>query len=203
MEFLFGGSSFNIILIFAVLAFALIAIFTDSTPVKWISSLLAIAGLGLLYKRLFPSDSEIKRKFEENQAAANQYFEDRKENLHTIGQNNKRIEQLEKEKALLNDQDNEAKQQIRILDTEISQLETQTKNLEASVEERQKRLNNFFSRKDTATVAASSTANPASGASAMPVQNPVSTPTPSPSPSPSPAVSAFSIAVYHLKGDVE
>ena len=85
MEFLFGGSSFNIILIFAVLAFALIAIFTDSTPVKWISSLLAIAGLGLLYKRLFPSDSEIKRKFEENQAAANQYFEDRKENLQTIG----------------------------------------------------------------------------------------------------------------------
>lgn len=170
---LFGGSTINIIIGFAILAFALIAIFTDSTPVKWVASLLAIAGLGVLYKRMFPSDSEIKRKYEENEAASNQYYEDRKKTLTTISDNKKKVETLKEEKVRIDQQDGDIQEKVRIVDTEIEQLEKQNQALEKSVDERQKKLDAFFSRKDKP-------------------QSALTTPS-----------SSTSISGYTLKGDVE
>ncbi|VUD59184.1 hypothetical protein TDB9533_02612 [Thalassocella blandensis] len=184
---LFDGTTVNIIIGFCILAFALIAIFTDSTPVKWISGLLAIFGLGLLYRRMFPSDAEIKRRYEENKALANTYYDDRKNALNTIKDNKEKIEALKTQKQTIDEADKTVQEQIAIVDTDIAKLEKQNQELEKSIDARQAKLDSFFSRKGEHAQPNTSIDTPATGTTT----------------SAEASTSVAGIDDYRLKGDLE
>ena len=196
---LFNGTTVNIIIGFAILAFALIAIFTDSTPVKWISGLLALFGIGLLYRRLFPSDAELKQRYEENKALANRYYDDRKNALTIIQDNRQKLEKLKSKKQEISAEDISVNEQVAIVDTEIAKLEKQNEELEKSITKRQQKLDSFFSRKDFPTDVATS------GNATNPPLSPSSTNTSTSTLSPrsTPASATISVGEYQLKGDVE
>lgn len=196
---LFDGTTVNIIIGFGILAFALIAIFTDSTPVKWISSLLALFGLGLLFRRMFPSDAEIKRRYEENKALANTYYDDRKQALKSIKDNKENIETLKQQKAAIDNEDATVKEQVAIVDTEIAKLEKQNEQLEKSIEKRQAKLDSFFSRKG-----AHAEVTPDHQTKVSTKDGKANTSNTSSSPESSEALTPNTrIGQYQLKGDVE
>lgn len=171
---IFNASSLNIMLLFAITAFVLIAVFTGSTPIRWVSSLLALVGLGMLFRRMFPSDNEIKQRYEAHKAAVDEYFSDRKAALEQMKDNNQQVQELEKEKRDLAADDASVKEDIAIVDTEISRLEHENSTLEKSIAERQKKLDSFFSRQESTSVAPAQAEKP-----------------------------KFSIGHYQLKGDIE
>ena len=57
MEELFDDANVNILIGVAVLVLILISLSTESHPIKWVTSILGLIGVGVLLKRIFFSNS--------------------------------------------------------------------------------------------------------------------------------------------------
>jgi FtsZ-binding cell division protein ZapB len=142
---LFNGSTLNIIIGFMVVALTLVALFSGSTPVKWLASLFAIFGIGYLYKNLRPGN-DIAKEFKKNQKSVEQFKKDRNVAMKVISENQGKIEELKKEKETLKQADQSDINKIEEIDADIELLHSSNEQIDRSVAARKDRIQDLLSQ---------------------------------------------------------